>query len=861
MRLLSFVAAWLAAGWLACPAADAAPPAGGDAGALAPRLVLEPRDGTTRIWIEAIRLDGSPARRLLRETGARVVADRTGGDPAGRAAFATWGEDGQTWFTYRRDAGPGWSEPRRLAQLLRLRDGAAGPGAPLPPVPDELRLPADGGVWIVQLRTISLPEWRSALTAAGARLLAFFPDNAHLVALPADRRGALEALDFVQRIEPYHPGYRLDPGLHAWLADTSGPSFRRVNVLAFGWGPAAKQRIARAAAALGAEVVANWPSGHRLQIELDREALRRLAAHDDVMAIDGWGPPETDMNLVRQDSGADAEEAGFGSCGQGVRGEVLDTGCEETHQDFDGITLHGANSAASHGTRSYGVVFANGDRDGDGDGSASGHLPCGEGICADIDFLGDRFAHTQELKDTPYFASFQSNSWGSPRSTAYTSDSFEIDDIIWRLDIAIVQSQSNAGDQDSRPEAWGKNVISVGGVQHQNTLDPADDFWSDASIGPAADGRIKPDLHYWDDAIRTTTTGNSYTSSFSGTSAAAPSVAGVLGLFVQLWSDDLWNTGPVGATVFDRQPHFATIKALLINNAQQYAFSGTGHNLTRTHQGWGRPSVDLARQRAATSFIVDQDDPLELGQRRVWFLEVPPGETELRVTMVYPDPPGTTTATLHRINDLDLAVVSPSGVTYHGNFGLDAGTASVPGGAPNGVDTVENVFVVDPQPGVWTVKVTAAEVNQDAHLDTPVDDATYALVVTGADDTLPPYTPSAAGANGGPLRVTDYDPATGVISLAYGPACAATDHVIEYGELTPANLAGYAWSGTECAVGTTGVYAWSTLGLPDSLFFVIVGRNATVEGSYGLDSAGAERPEDALSPACPRPQDLSDPCF
>ena len=84
-------------------------------------------------------------------------------------------------------------------------------------------------------------------------------------------------------------------------------------------------------------------------------------------------------------------------------------------------------------------------------------MPCPEaqGIFADYGFLGDRFAHTQELKESPYFASFQTNSWGDGQTPVYTSKSHELDDIIWRLDIAILQSQSNTGNQNSRPQAWG----------------------------------------------------------------------------------------------------------------------------------------------------------------------------------------------------------------------------------------------------------------------------------------------------------------------------------------------------------------------------------------------------------------------
>jgi serine protease AprX len=194
----------------------------------------------------------------------------------------------------------------------------------------------------------------------------------------------------------------------------------------------------------------------------------------------------------------------------------------------------------------------------------------------------------------------------------------------------------------------------------------------------------------------------------------------------------VWGTNPTGATVFDRQPHAATIKALLINNAKQYPFTGTAHDLTRVHQGWGRPNVQIARQRAANSFVVDQKTALGFGQAVTYGVDVAAGETELKVTMVYPDPPGTTSATVHRINDLSLRVTAPDGTVYHGNFGLDAGTVSVSGGAPNTLDTVENVFVASPAAGRWNVEVRAAEVNQDAWLDTNGRDATFALVVTGA---------------------------------------------------------------------------------------------------------------------------------
>jgi len=700
-----------------------------------PRLVVEPGVGANRVFVEVAAGNGQVRRSLVRVTPSPVTPGATGADPAGRASFAVWNEGAERWFTATRDEGRSWSEARAIETALRLHAGAVEPGRPMPEVPASLALPTDGRLYVVQFRTLGLPEWRDALRSAGAEVLSYLPFNAHIVRMDPSLVQAVRALDIVERVEPYHPYHRLQAELRDWLAfggSGIGPAEVRVRAMAFEWGPEGKDRIRQAAEAEGARVALYYPSGHILELWVDRGQLLRLAASDDVQWVDLWSAPENDMDLVRQDSGANWLETNFGSCGQGVRGEVLDAGFETTHMDFDGMLLHGSNTVDSHGTSTYGIVFGNGNRDGDGNAQGTGQVICSsQGIGADYDFLTDRFAHTQQLKASPYFASFQSNSWGDALTTAYTSISNQMDDIIWRLDVAIAQSQSNAGTQSSRPQAWAKNIISVGGIRHFNTLSTSDDSWTGgASIGPAADGRLKPDVHYWYDSIFTTTTGNTYTSTFGGTSAATPAVAGVTGLIVQMWSENVWGTNPTGTTVFERQPHASTIKALLINNAQQYPFSGTTSDLTRTHQGWGRPSVRVARERATGSLVVNEGTPLQLNQAATYSYNVPANVGDLKVTMVYPDPPGTTSSTLHRINDLNLKVTSPGGTIYWGNNGLAAGNWSTSGGTANTVDTVENVFVQNPAAGTWTVEVRAAEVNQDAHLATPAADAVFSLVAT-----------------------------------------------------------------------------------------------------------------------------------
>lgn len=708
-----------------------------------PRLEMVADHGTTRIYVNALLPGGTTRRELLRETNDTVRAGRTGRDPNGTAAFVRWTEEATgEWSSASANGGADWFEARPFSTTIRLRDGASPAGTPLPPVPAGYAAASGSRLFLLQLRTVTLDAWRAALREAGVELFNYLPDAAFIARIDPQRLDAIRALDFVERVEPYHPWYRLDAPTRGWLTEpvadeAAAAEVRRVNVLALEWGPGGKQRVIDAAHAIGATVANFQKASHVFELWVDRAQLRAVAAHDDVMWVDFWGEPETDMDLVREDAGVNWLETNTGRCGQGVRGEVLDQGVQVGHPDFDGIILHGAVNEDSHGTSTYGIVFGNGNRDGDGSARGLGQMPCAQGIFADYDSMSDRFAHTQELKNAPYFASFQSNSWGNPRTRSYNSYSFGMDDIVWRLDIAILNSQSNAGNQDSRPEAWAKNVISVGGIEHKDTLATGDDCWcSDASIGPAEDGRIKPDINYWNDSIYTTTTGSGYTSGFGGTSAATPESAGVVGLMVQMWSENAWSTNPQGSTVFERQPHASTIKALAVNNAQQYAFSGTGSDLTRVHQGWGRPSVQIAQQRAARSFIINEEVVLRASDQPGYDVNVLSGEAELKITMVYNDPPGTTSATLHRINDLDLKVTSPAGVVYWGNNGLDSGNYSVAGGSADGKNNVENVFIQNPAAGTWRVEIRATAINQDAHLATPESDAVFALVVTGGTGSL-----------------------------------------------------------------------------------------------------------------------------
>jgi len=670
--------------------------------------------------IGTFHLTGNEIRNLnaFRVSDSNVVA-------------ATWEEQiGGRWSPFFAVSlnGRKISTVRRTSGDLLLRRGTFDPLAQ--PAGAELEPSSD--LRIVQFNTLVLSEYRSQLEAAGARIYRYLPNNALIVDASAYAAGEISRQPQVRWVGPYRPEYKLEPSLLANLLANKGGAPARYHLELFERGLASQTLVGERIEALGGQVDATLPLGFFMDATLSPEQVLQIALLPEVAYLDEWTPAEADDLQVRAIGGADYVETQTGFTGQGVRAEVLDLGVLATHQEFDATPLipHGQQSVAGHGTSTTGINFASGVNE-----SARGVVPNAQGISASTGGLRDRYQHTAELVQDPYFAVYQSNSWGDGVVTQYTTVSAQMDDIIFLDDFLIAQSQSNFGSQLSRPQAWAKNIVSVGGLRHMGSLDMDTHCWCrSGSIGPAADGRIKPDLAHFYDGVYAPTTpdSTSYSARFGGTSAATPIVAGHFGLFFEMWHNGIFGN-PTSDTVFNSRPHQSTARAFMINTARQWNFSGTEDDRTRTHQGWGMPNVQNLYDLSTQIFYVDESDVLQQLQSTTYRLEVLDGAPVLKATMVYKDPMGTTSSTLHRINDLDLQVTSPSGVVYWGNNGLLEGLWSAPGGDADHLDTIENVFVQNPEAGLWSVTVIATEINQDSHPATPEIDADYSLVVSGVN--------------------------------------------------------------------------------------------------------------------------------
>jgi len=597
---------------------------------------------------------------------------------------------------------------------------------------------------LVQFQTTPLEEFITSIESLGGTPHRFLTDHTFIMEMPQATSALVEQLPFVRWVGPYHPAYRLEDCLRDALAGNA-PALeeQRYSIMVCERGQNQQDDLAKKIREMGGYVHFISTEGFRMEATLTHNQLLATVHANEAQFIDRWGGPgEVDMNNVREVGGANYLETMTGWTGQGVRGEIFDTEIRTTHQEWATFPIIHSNSTGSysHGTSCYSINFAQGVQS-----SARGLCPDGQGIffyyAESTQFGGSksRYDICEELIDPngPFRAVFQTASVGSDRTPNYTTVSAEVDDYLFLYQIISTQSQSNAGDQWSRPQAWAKNIVAVGGVYHYNTATRSDDHWGyGASIGPAQDGRIKPDLCYFYDYVYAAYgSGNTSYTEFSGTSAATPQTSGHFGLMFQMWHNGTWAGHGGGATVFESRPEMATAKALICNSAYRYDWNSGGSNadINRNVQGWGTANVQNLYDRADRTMVINETDLLTPLQTNTYNVTVPSGETQLNVTMVYTDLMGTVGANHHRINDLSLKVTSPQGTVYWGNNGLKIDNTSSSGGSSNTLDTVENVFIPNPQSGSWTVQVIGDEIVADSHPETPQLDADYGLVISGIE--------------------------------------------------------------------------------------------------------------------------------
>ena len=664
---------------------------------------------------------------------------------------------------------------------LHLRFGTFDPVTQPPGFSEEPSTP-NGNLWIVQCRHTMDGVFRDQLTQVGAKLLRYVPDDAYIVQLKPETVVSLRKLDTIRWIGPYHPAYRLDPNLSPERFECNGSDlpmrshllepegWRHVFVHLFNRDEGSKQLVRQVVEDIGGKVVFQSARGFYLAANVPQDKLAVVAQSDAVCAIERrFGafelrtpgksgsslPPIGDggitMPQIRELCGAEAVRKAGGYEGSGVRVAFWDTGIRKDHVDLltRPLTVLGPEYwfDTEHGTQVASVLCG----EGRGDPRATGLLPLGGLVFATDQGSPsheDRYGLVEQFVKNHHAVvlSSSSSNWGGVtmlnRGQGYIKHydgySLLLDDLVLEHDLLICTAIGNSG--DGMCGSWAKNALIVGGVDPRGSLRREDHRPGSFARGPALDGRMKPDLvHFADDVYCASASSTRGYGRFGGTSCATPLVAGHCGLMMEMWADGAFRNRPLGRSVYDRKPHAATARALMINSAYRYSIEGNNPDFTRFKQGWGMPDIGRLYESKKNLFVVNQENALRDHQAVEYRLRVPDGESELRVTLAYTDPLGSTSAAKALVNDLDLIVIAPDGRLYYGNHGLLGGNISSEGGMPDRLNNVENVFLDEPTPGVWQVIVAAHRIAWEQHRGSTAWDQDFALVVGGVEsDPVPP---------------------------------------------------------------------------------------------------------------------------
>jgi hypothetical protein len=647
-------------------------------------------------------------------------------------------------------------EFQSLETTINLPNGGFEPvyDAPRETVAPNTEAASGKGYYIVQFTGIVKDEWLDSLRGIGIEVLQYVPHQAFFVYADGEAIGKLNNHSRVRWIGRLAPEHKLSPELNSFVRQVeSETAMFDVAVFARADLAEARGRIARS---MRGRVLTEMRLPNNffniVRIEASPAEIAEIAKIPDVVRVDQFEKPQIEDERSAQIVAGNYTNpttlspagynplAQFGVDGTGVTVAVSDDGISipgnggfylTANNTIDG-PLRGTTMGASggHGHINASIIAGNTPFDIlDPTGYNYGIGIAPKANIINIPFLktGNDTTDLQSVDDTlntlgpnGVKGTISNNSWGNGlNNNSYDSYAGMYDGFIQDASIAssidpitMVFSAGNSGpgaNSLTRPKA-SKNSIVVGNSENVRPelggtgADNMDDLRGSSSRGPTADGRIKPDVTAPGTVITGSRAGNcsSVTSCFdtnhaysSGTSHAAPQVAGAAALFTQFWKN-----GNGGA-----YPSPALIKAAIINTAQE--MNGLTTNtaaIPNGNEGWGRIYLkNMFNTGVPIKYVNETVAFSNAGESVVYTGTVANSSKPFRISLVWTDPPGTGNPAL--VNNLDLTV-TVGGSTYRGN--VFSGGSSTTGGANSTVDNVENVYLPAGIPAGTPVTISVA---------------------------------------------------------------------------------------------------------------------------------------------------------
>ncbi|MEO0225612.1 MAG: S8 family serine peptidase, partial [candidate division WOR-3 bacterium] len=393
----------------------------------------------------------------------------------------------------------------------------------------------------------------------------------------------------------------------------------------------------------------------------------------------------------------------------------------------------GGITRTSHGTHTAGTICGNDSAMG-GTDARDGHSKNARLVhLSPIPSSSDNFlvvygTITDSLRNRNIQPVTCSNSWWTLVMGQYSAKSMEVDQFLWtHRHFVMIKSCGNQGQSSQyriTEPGNSKSIISVGALGNGTSATTLASF---SSRGPAPDGRVKPEVCTPGDLIYSAqyNTTNSYTS-MSGTSMAAPSCNGSIGLIRSYLRKGFYPTGARRSADSLRYISGALLKAMIVVSADPNV--GT-YVVPSDYIGWGRFDLDsvlffstptVERRRL---LLYDDTIGLATGQYRDYQFTVSDGGLPLRAAVTWYDTAAAAGATRAIINNLDVRMIAPNGDSFKGNVYANGQSVRNPTQRYDSIDVLECLRINAPNTGNWTLRVMARNVVTRPQR--------YAVVLTG----------------------------------------------------------------------------------------------------------------------------------
>lgn len=565
---------------------------------------------------------------------------------------------------------------------------------------------------------------KTEIENSGAIIEEYIPDFSFLVMMTPEVAESVSKISCIKDVIVYEPLFKIDPDFVDDFGNIKDMGEIKVRILTFDDTNAENQ-----IQSFNIKEVENDPDS--IIALIDSEEIMKLANLNSVKFIEPVPEFQLFNDVAKEYMGIEGIwNLGYTGEGQvvGIADTGLDTGKNDSsmHRDFQGridriipLGRSTADDPHGHGTHVAGSVLGDGSRS---NGQIKGMAPRAHLVFQSVlDSRNGLGGLPNDLNDLfrqswNEGARIHTNSWGAAGSGVYNTNSRQVDEYLWgNNNMIILFAAGNEGySKISGTTVYNsigspgtaKNCITVGASENYRPEkgqlgDNPNEIASFSSRGTCKDGRVKPDIVAPGTWILSTKSSKAPTSNFwgeyndyyaymGGTSMATPLTAGAVAIAREYMMKE-WN----------HTPSSAMMKAAVVNGA-----TDMGYGYPSRDQGWGR--INLVDSLKSKQYeYSDQERSLSTGQVVNYTYSIKSDKTPLKVSLVWTDYPGSTSASKALVNDLDLKITSPSGVVYYGNDFTKPFDSEI-----DRLNNVENIFIENPEVGNYKVEVIAYNVPQ-----------------------------------------------------------------------------------------------------------------------------------------------------